>query len=166
MQRLRFLGLASILIGLSIPTTALATSFQQITILPAAPVPADSPVSVWIEGTTTGGPGTNYEPISVSITGNTIDVTPNLTTACAISSGLCPEVEIDYTQEVSLGLLAPGTYDLSVEMLFTSASSETDLSPTTSSFGTRSLSFTVVPEPSTAILLGLGFSALAATRRR
>jgi hypothetical protein len=75
-----------------------------------------------------------------------------------------PAGQVDVTEAFS-GFLAPGTYTLRATTAGHASGDQynPDFALAQSSF---SLGFSIVPEPSAALLLGLGLAALARTRRR
>ena len=134
-----------------------------VSVLPADPINAGSQVSVDIHLWSPAPSIYLWNPTEVNASGTTIDITVYSTTTCLTASPgpLGCATVIDSLQEnVLLGPLGAGIYTVNIETIVV------DYFGATSTGDTEQTMFTVVPEPSAALLIGLGLTWVSGARRR
>lgn len=133
------------------PASALTVWINAVDVLPTPPIRSLDDVSLEIALGSATIDLYLVSPTVVDIFGNSISVDVYADVTC---KGICPTVVDNLTEIVPLGTFSPGTYDFSVTSYHVGGDTVVNGS------------FTVVPEPSTALLLRFGLVALAAGRRR
>ena len=130
-----------------------------ISVSPADPITESDPVEISIGLTTPTSSAIFTSPTTWSVTGNTISIDVYAATQCELSAPvpICDRAVGFLTTSVALGALAAGEYSVEVQTY------RSDYFGTTA-WDFETASFTVVPEPSAALLIGLSLAYLSHRR--